>query len=228
MFLLRFYVHQVWAGGIDGNPKEGKAPRPQTTSVLPITLTHRSLGPLHPGATDRTGHFSGGEKLVHAHSRQKLSPKAAVLPWNKVRSRYLDLVAEYSFKLQNLYNKIHNIGHTHTYKAKVLVFVFHLKEKEEVALYSVSHIVSHIMERSPNYYNNEQLTSISATFGCLHRPNRIHNLNKREEIKFKTFCDDFWGYNVLKEGGKAKSFSRETVTTVKRNDKKLRPTVPTL
>ena len=85
--------------------------------------------------------------------------------------------------------------------------------KEEVALYSSSYKASHITECSLNYFimnNNEYLTSVNASSGCLHKPNRIHNLKnkKREERKFNTRFVMIPGnitsqLHALKEGDKS-------------------------
>lgn len=52
MFLLRVYVHQVWAGGADGNPERAK-PVPHTCPGC--DPDHQLRGLLHLGATPGTG-----------------------------------------------------------------------------------------------------------------------------------------------------------------------------
>lgn len=60
----------------------------------------------------------------------------------------------------------------------------HIQGQEEVASYSSSHIASHSMEHSPNYFfmsNNESLTSINATFGCYIGPMESLIYKKKRE-----------------------------------------------
>ena len=60
--------------------------------------------------------------------------------------------------------------------------------QKEAALYSSFQNASHMMECALNYFivnDSEYLTSVTASFGCLQKPNRVHSFIFKKQQKMR-------------------------------------------